>query len=157
MKKIAEYLKKPRNIYFYLVIMATIVTGLMSVTFSYYMEESANNTKIVTLSKVDNRIQGDMLVDGKITVPENQTINTDLYVMSNNNFYSSYKLYYQSDNNVSVHSLNNIEGNIGPYDVQKVTLTLTNNESIPVSIPIGIENGYIDKEIIVKEKEITKK
>lgn len=158
MSKIKSFFNKPRNVYFSLILMLTVVTGLVSITFSYYVDESPNKTKLVSLSVVDNKIQSDSLKDGKITIPANSTIDLTLYVMSNNNFDSKYNLFYNtSSDKTKVYSIDEIDEEIGAHDVQEVNLTVENYDKRNVEVSIDIASGYIGKDIEISGNKILQK
>lgn len=153
MNKLAEFLKKPRNIYFSIIAMLTVVTGLVSISFSYYIDDSTNSN-IIEVSKVDNRIQSDELIQGYITIPAQETKEIIVYIMSNNDFESKFKLYYKTDDNVEVLSESEIDDQISSHDVLEYKLIISNYDEEESEVFIGIANGYIGKTIELEGKEI---
>ena len=148
MSNIKSFFTRPRNIYFSLILMITLVTGLFSISFSYYIDES-NTNGLLKLKKVDNRIQSDDLVDGYLSLAPHETKNITLYVMSNNSFESKYALYYKTDEDVKVISGEEIDDTISSKEVKKYELLVSNFEDTEAKVYIGIENGQIDDEIEV--------
>lgn len=153
MNKLAEFLKKPRNIYFSIIAMLTVVTGLVSISFSYYIDDSTNSN-IIEVSKVDNRIQSDELIQGYITIPAQETKEITVYIMSNNDFDSKFKLYYKTDDNVEVLSESEMDDQISSHDVLEYKLIISNYDEKESEVFIGIANGYIGKTIELEGKEI---
>ena len=89
MKFFKSFIKKPRNVYFSIVAMLTIVAGLASISFSYYIDESSTEG-ILKYNAIDNRLQSPDLVDGNVALAPHETKEIELYVMSNNSFMSQY-------------------------------------------------------------------
>lgn len=152
MDRISVFFKRPRNVYYSIILMLTLVVGLMTVSFSYYIDDSTNNTKLVSLAKVNNVIQSDALNDNIIVLTPNQEAKFTLYVMSNNDFDSLYKLFYKCKNKlVSVKLDKPIENKITTYDVHKYEVTVTNNATTIQKVEFGIANGYLDKPLLMDE------
>lgn len=157
MEKVKAFFTKPKNIYLSVLLMFTVVMGLASVSFSYYVDESTNDTKLVELKVIDNRISSDNLVDGKVTLGANEAKDIELYVISNNDFDTLYKLYYLVDNEyVDVVLNSDINDVIGAKDVHKVLLSVENYSDKEVEVIIGIDSGYVGSEIKLSGVEITK-
>lgn len=153
MSKLRNFFSKPRNLYYCGVALLTIVTGLISISFSYYIDETGNS-KYLSLSVVDNQIQSDYLTNNTITVGKNETISFHLYVISNNNFESIYKLYYKAnkvDLNVTV---DKVYSSIDAHDVQILTITVANYTSAEQRVEFGIVSGYTNTELTVEGTEI---
>lgn len=148
MSKIVSFFKRPRNIYFSMIMMLTLVTGLVSISFSYYIDESSTNG-LLKLTKVDNRLQSDELVDGYISLAPHETKEIKVYVMSNNDFESKYALYYKTDSNAKVISSVNLDESIGSKEVQEYELFVANFDDKDATVFLGIENGKIDADIEV--------
>lgn len=152
MDKVSLFLKKPRNVYYSIIVMLTLVVGLMTVSFSYYIDDSTNDTKLVSLAKVNNIIQSDALNDNIVVVLPDQEVTFTMYVMSNNNFDSLYKLFYKCKNKlVSVKVDKEVENRISSYDVHKYDITVKNNATTIQEVEFGIANGYLDKAIIMDD------
>lgn len=153
MKKILDFLKKPRNVYFSIVVMLTVVTGLVSISFSYYVDESTNRG-IIKYSTIDNRIQSDDLQDGYITLSGHETKMIKVYVMSNNNYQSKFKLYYKTDGNAQVSSEIVLDETINSKEVYSYELYVSNFEDKENKVYIGISSAYMDEDIKIDGKEI---
>lgn len=153
MSKLREFFSKPRNLYYCGVALLTIVTGLVSISFSYYIGESGNS-KYLSLSVVDNQIQSDSLINNTLTVGANESITFHLYVISNNNFESIYKLFYKAnkvDLNVTV---DKVYSSIDAHDVQILNIKVDNYTSASQKIEFGIVSGYKGTELKVEGTEI---
>lgn len=153
MKKILDFLKNPRNVYFSIVVMLTVVTGLVSISFSYYVDESTNRG-IIKYSTIDNRIQSDDLQDGYITLSGHETKMIKVYVMSNNNYQSKFKLYYKTDGNAQVSSEIVLDETINSKEVYSYELYVSNFEDKENKVYIGISSAYMDEDIKIDGKEI---
>lgn len=153
MKKILDFLKKPRNVYFSIVVMLTVVTGLVSISFSYYVDESTNRG-IIKYSTIDNRIQSDDLQNGYITLSGHETKMIKVYVMSNNNYQSKFKLYYKTDGNAQVSSEIALDETINSKEVYSYELYVSNFEEKENKVYIGISSAYMDEDIKIDGKEI---
>ncbi|MCH5167075.1 MAG: hypothetical protein J1F35_04195 [Erysipelotrichales bacterium] len=148
MSKIQTFVKKPRNIYFSIILMLTLVTGLFSISFSYYIDESSTNG-LLTVKGVDNRLQSDDLTDGIVALAPHETKTITVNIMSNNSYDSKYALYYKSDNDVKVLSTLEMDEIIKSKEVQQYELIVSNFEENPASVFIGIVNGQVDAEVSV--------
>lgn len=156
MKKTLDYMKKPRNIYFSIILMLTLVTGLVSISFSYYVNESNDNKNVLKLSKVDNRVQSDYLQDGIISIKGNEILSFKVYVISNNNFESIYKLFYKTKNkDIKVYK-DESKDTIGANDVHEINITIENISTKDEDVQIGIVSGYVGSELVLENPEIIK-
>lgn len=144
--KIVKMLNKPKNIYFCLVAMLTLVLSLANISFSYV--EKTNPEGKLILSEVDNRIDCLEYRNCEISLLPNQTIVTPVYVMSNNNFEADFILY--TNDLISVKSLDEIVRTIKPRSVLKYNLEITNEEEIEKVIKLNIKSGYKDSNIEVE-------
>ena len=152
MEHIRYFFKKPKNVYFSIIFMLTLVVGLMTVSFSYYIDDSTNNTTLVSLAKVNNIIQSDALKDNKLVLLPGNTATFTLYVMSNNDFDSSYKLFYKCKNTlVNVSTTSEIRHEIPIKAVHKYDIKVVNNATTIQEIEFGIVNGYQNKDLIMPE------
>lgn len=157
MDKVKSFFTKPKNLYLSVLLMFTVVMGLASISFSYYVDESTNNTKLVELSVIDNRISSDDLVDGKVTVGPQETKVIQVYVMSNNDFDTEYELYYLADSDyLDVVSNYETARRIGSKDVHMIELIIENYEEKSIEVTIGIDSSYVGSEIALSGKKIVK-
>lgn len=153
MSKLRNFFNKPRNLYYCGVALLTIVTGLVSISFSYYIDESGNS-KYLSLSVVDNQIQSDYLTNNTITVEGNESITFNLYVMSNNNFESIYKLFYKANDGDIKVTVDRVYSSIDAHAVHLLSVTIDNYTNVEQKIELGIVSGYKDTELKVEGKEI---
>lgn len=153
MKFISSFIKKPRNVYFSIILMLTLVAGLASVSFSYYIDESSTDG-VLKYEKIDNRIQSEALIDGLVSLAPHETKEIILYVMSNNNFASNFKLYYETADNAKVLSSSLIKDSIEAKEVQEYTLSLANFGNEPASLVINIASSNIDSEVTFPGTEV---
>ena len=152
MERIRNFFRKPKNVYFSIIFMLTLVVGLMTVSFSYYVDDSTNNTTLVSLAKVNNVIQSDALKDNKLELIPGQEATFTLYVMSNNEFDSAYKLFYKCKNTlVSVTTTSAVRSSIEPYAAHAYNIIVKNNATTIQEIEFGITNGYPNKDLIMPE------
>ena len=148
MSKIKAFINKPRNIYFSIILMLTLVTGLFSISFSYYIDES-NTNGLLTVKGVDNILQSDDLTDGIVGLAPHESKTIKVNIMSNNSYESKYALYYKSNNDVKVFSTLAMDEIIKSKEVQEYELIVSNFEDNPSSVYIGIVNGLVDAEVSV--------
>lgn len=151
MGKIKSVVTKPRNIYFSIVLMLTLVTGLASISFSYYIDES-NTEGLFKLKEIDNRIQSDDLIDGKVSLAPHETKTITVNVMSNNNTKTKFALYYKTEDDVKVFSEEKIASTIDKKELQEYVLLVSNFSSSPASVYIDIESGQLSDELVVDGK-----
>ena len=146
MDKVKSFIAKPRNIYFSLMLLVTLVAGLFSISFSYYIDESSTEG-LLKVKNIDNRIQSDDLVDGVVSLAPHETKTINLYVMSNNNRETKYKIYYKTDKNAKVLSDVELDETINANEVHQYTLMVSNLEDDPADVFIDIANAELDGEI----------
>lgn len=154
MMKLFKFFKRPRNLYFSIIVMLTVVAGLASISFSYYVGESTNETKLA-LSIVDNEIQSDALTDYKLTILPNETLTFNMFLISNNNFESIYKLFYKASDKVEV-KVDRIYPSLEAHSVNIVKITVKNYSNNEETVEIGIKSGYLNTNIEIEGKEITR-
>lgn len=147
MKYVKAFIQKPRNMYFSIILMLTLVMGLVSVSFSYYVDESSRPGVLKNVN-VDNRLQITGYAGNKISFEPHETKELEVYIMSNNDFSSVYKIYYNKGVNVYVYADTKISGVITAKEVQKYKFMITNNEEVPVEFELGLAsatlNGSVD-------------
>lgn len=153
MKKILDFLKRPRNVYFSIIVMLTVVTGLVSISFSYYVDESTNSG-IIRVSEIDNRLQSDDLIDGYLNLAAHETKTIKVYVMSNNNFESKFKLYYKTDGNIQVSSETILDETIDSREVYSYELYASNFGDEENKVYIGISNAYLNEEVPIDGEKV---
>ncbi len=153
MRKVFSFFKRPRNMYFSIVVMFSLVMGLVSVSFSYYVPDTSVSG-VAKLKRVDNRIQANELNDGYIVVGPHETKNVSLYVMSNNDFKSQYKIFYKTDGNVKVLSEMEAGGVIDAHGVLVHELMVANFEDVSTDVYIGIDSSYLDTEIFLSGEKV---
>lgn len=153
MNKIISFLKKPRNVYFSIIVMLTCVTGLFSISFSYYVPKTSNSG-VIKYQTIDNRIQSSDLIDGYITLNSKETRFIKVYVMSNNDFKSKFKLYYNSLDDVKVYSEVELDSEIDKNEVYAYDLSVSNFSDKEAKVYIGISSALIDNDINIDGKEI---
>lgn len=153
MKFIKSFVKKPRNVYFSIIAMLTVVSCLVSISFSYYIDESSTEG-VLQFSNIDNRMQSPDLVDGNVSLAPHETKEIELYVMSNNTYDTKYKLIYNTDKNVKVYTDGVIDDVIGPKEVKNFTLILSNFEDESVSFELKIYSSDINHDVVFNGTEI---
>lgn len=146
MDKFIRFIRRPRNLYFCIIAMLTVVVGLLGVSFSYYVDDSNPETEL-QLPAVDTRIQSDGIIGGEVAVDAFETVDIDVYVMSNNDFETKFQLYYKASGNGSVLSEEPIRETIGDHDVYKYTLSFANFSEEPVIFKLDVASGYVDSEL----------
>lgn len=153
MKFIKSFVKKPRNVYFSIIAMMTVVSCLASISFSYYIDESSTEG-MLKFDTIDNRIQSPDLVDGNLALAPHETKEINLYVMSNNDMESKYKLIYNTDKNVKIYTNTSIDETIDAKEVKNYTLTVSNFEDEPVTFELKILSSSMSADIPFNGNEI---
>ncbi len=153
MDKLKEFISKPKHLYFGVILMFVLVVGLASVSFSY-VEESSNNTKQTEVIEIDTRMSSEVLKDGKITLAGNEARTFKIDVMSNNSFDSYYSLYYKCDSEDVVVTADELRNEIGSYDVHQIEVTVSNFNSYPVEVTLGLNTGYSEDGITTIGKKV---
>lgn len=155
-----NFFKRKRNIYFSIIIMLTVVMGLFSISFSYYVDESSK-TGLFKINEIDNRLQSDSLTNGTITVNAQETVEFSIYVISNNNFETKYELYYQTNNesNLEVYTVNNIKETIPSHSVYEYKIVIENYNETSVDVTLGIASSDMQGEVkspgvVIEKREI---
>lgn len=153
-----NFLKRKRNMYFSIIVMLTLVMGLVSISFSYYVDESSR-TGLVRFNDVDNRIQSDALNNGVIIVGAQESVNFKVYVISNNNFDSKYELFYQTKDitDLDVYMTDSLKPSIPSHSVYEHTIVIENYKNESVDVTIGVASSYLDKEINLPGEKIKQK
>lgn len=137
MKFIKEFIKKPRNIYFGIILMLTLVTGLVSVSFSYFIDESSTEG-VLKFAEIDNRIQSPDLVDKNVSLAPHETKEIDIYVMSNNNFDTDFSLIYKTNDDVKVYSDRKLSTTLTAKEVQNYHLVISNYGDSAANLELDI-------------------
>lgn len=153
MKFIKSFVKKPRNVYFSIIAMMTVVSCLASISFSYYIDESSTEG-MLKFDTIDNRIQSPDLVDGNLALAPHETKEINLYVMSNNDMESKYKLIYNTDKNVKIYTNTSIDETIDAKEVKNYALTVSNFEDEPVTFELKILSSSMSADIPFNGNEI---
>ena len=155
-----SFLKRKRNIYFSIIFMLTIVMGLFSISFSYYVDESSK-TGLFKVNEIDNRLQSDALTNGSITVGSQETVEFHVYVISNNNFESKYELYYQTKNedNLEVYTVNEVKNTIPSHSVHEYKIVIENYNETSVDVTFGVASSYMQSDVespgvVIEKREI---
>ncbi len=150
-----NFFKRKRNIYFSIIVMLTIVTGLISISFSYYVDETSK-TGLVKFNDIDNRVQSEALKNGVITVGPQETVSFNVYVISNNNFESKYELFYQTKDprDLKVYMKDNIKPSIPSHSVYEHNIVIENYKPESVDITIGVASSYLNKKINLPGEKI---
>lgn len=153
MRKIVDFFKRPRNVYFSFILLLTLVTGLASISFSNYIDES-NMEGLLEVNNIDNRLQSDDLVDNTIALAAHETKTIKVYIMSNNDFESKFSLYYLTDSNAKVYSETDMKTTIEPKEVIETELTISNFEDATVTVKLGISSALVEDELTIEGKEL---
>lgn len=155
-----NFFKRKRNIYFCLIFMLTVVMGLFSISFSYYVDESSR-TGLLKINEIDNRLQSDSLTNGTITVKPQETVEFHVYVISNNNFESKYELYYQTKNetNLEVYTVDEIKETIPSHSVYEYKIVIENYNEESVDVTFGVASSDMQSDvkspgIVIEKREI---
>ncbi len=151
MKKI---FKNTRSFYFTLIIMLVVVTSLISISFSYYVDDSSNTKQYAKVEGINNIISSDQLNDNYLTLAGNTEETITVNVISNNDFTSSFKLSYETTSDVSVTAIDSIDDTIDAHDVLSYKIKVKNNSNNTAIIKFDIVSGYVDTTFNITGTEI---
>lgn len=148
MKKIIQFTKSARNIYFSFIALLTIVTALMSITFSFYIDESANITKIVSLSDTNVTLESNELTEGKITLSPYETRILVITIKNQEPSLVDYILHYKQDNqSVTVQAIEGLTKSLNANETKTIQLILTNLQDTEANVQIDVASNYVNNPI----------
>lgn len=147
MSKFIEFIKKPKNIYFSIVAMLTLVTGLASISFSYVDE--TNTAGVLKLSEVDNRIDCGNIDNCIVFLNPHETIDVPVYVISNNDYDSAFVLYSKSDKDALFMSSYRIDEQILSKSMIKYNLKASNFSDEEATLELKIKSAKNINDITV--------
>ena len=155
-----NFFKRKRNIYFSILFMLTVVMGLFSISFSYYVDESSK-MGLLKINEIDNRLQSDALTNGTITVNPQETVEFSIYVISNNNYETKDEIEYQTNNesNLEVYTVNDIKETIPSHSVYEYKIVIENYNETNVDVTLGVASSIMQGEvkapgIVIEKREI---
>jgi hypothetical protein len=131
--------------------------GLFSISFSYYVDESSRSG-YVKVNDIDNEIQSSALTNGEITVGANETVDFNLFVISNNNFDSKFELYYQTAalDNVNIYTVDDIDEIIPSHSVYKYKIVIENYNNESINVSLGVASATLNDDINLPGNRIEK-
>ena len=147
MKKMLDFLSRPRNMIFSLLVMFALVVGLLKVSFSYYIEDSTNGAQL-KLDTIDNRLSSNDLKDGILYLNPYESKAITMSVTSYNEFESAYKLFYECENDITIEKFTDYDGILGAGETDKITVLVANPNNYKVEAKIFVESGYIGNSIV---------
>ena len=154
MGKVLNFLSKPRNMIFTILVMFSLVVGLLKVSFSYYVEDSTNGVQL-KLNNIDNRLSSnDLSKDGVLTLRAFESKAITMSVTSYNEYESAYTLFYDCKDNITVERFTDYDGVLGAGETDRVTILVANPNDYSVDAKIFVVNGYIGNSIVSDYKAI---
>ncbi len=147
MKKMLDFLSRPRNMIFSLLVMFALVVGLLKVSFSYYIEDSTNGAQL-KLDTIDNRLSSNDLKDGILYLNPYESKAITMSVTSYNEYESTYKLFYDCKDEVTIEKFTDYDGVLGAGETDKITILVANPNSYSVEAKIFVQNGYVGNSIV---------
>lgn len=148
-----NFFRNKRNLYIFGMVMLTIVIGLSTVTFSYYVPESDLETTI-EVSNTSLLLHSDDFVDGRVVVEPNQTKEITVTVISNSDLANSFKIGFESNkDNVSVYSKTPMVTAINPRSAMPFTVVIENYETTAAILDFNIYSNinYDDINVVGSE------
>lgn len=128
--------------YFSIIGMLTIVMGLISLTFSYYVPSSRNMIAQVDVMNIDNILKSDDLQDGSLSLKPYESRTITFYVISNNNYETHYRITYDDIPKVEVTPLSLSSNAIDAHDVHRVEVLVQNAGAERITINFSLVNNY---------------
>ena len=154
MNSLLNFLSKPRNMIFSLLVMFALVVGLLKVSFSYYVEDSTNGVQL-KLNQIDNRLSSnDIDKNGVLYLKPFETKAVSMSVTSYNEYESAYKIFYDCADNITVERFTDYDGVLGAGETDKVTVLVANPNDHAVEAKIFVQSGYIGNSIVSDYKAI---
>ena len=147
MSRIFDFLAKPRNMIFSILVMFALVVGLLKVSFSYYVEDSTNGAQL-KLNTIDNRLTSNDLKDGVLYLKAYETKAITMSVTSYNEYESAYKLFYDCKDNITVEKFTDYDGVLGAGETDKITVLVDNPNDYSIEAKVFVQNGYIGNSIV---------
>lgn len=147
MNRVLNFLRKPGNMVFSLLVMFALVVGLLKVSFSYYIEDSTNGAQI-KLDTIDNRLSSNDLKKGVLHLSPYESKAITLSVTSYNEYESAYQLFYDCDSPITIERFTDYDGILGAGETDKITVLVANPNDYSIDAKIFVQNGYIGNSIV---------
>ena len=145
--RMIDFLSRPRNMIFSLLVLFALVVGLLKVSFSYYIGDSTNGAQL-KLDTIDNRLSSNDLKDGILYLKPYESKAITMSVTSYNEYESAYKLFYDCKYDLTVEKFTDYDGVLGAGETDKITVLVANPNSYSVEAKIFVQNGYIGNSIL---------
>lgn len=147
MRKVLDFLAKPRNMIFSLLVMFALVIGLLKVSFSYYIEDSTNGAEL-KLDTINNVLSSDDLKNGVLYLNPYESKAITMSVTSYNEYESTYKLFYDCKHEVTIEKFTDYDGILGAGETDKITVLVANPNEYSIEAKIFVQNGYVGNSIV---------
>lgn len=147
MNKVLDFLAKPRNMIFSLLVMFALVVGLLKVSFSYYIEDSTNGAEL-KLDTINNVLTSNDLKNGILYLNPYESKAITMSVTSYNEYESAYKLFYDCKHEITVEKFTDYDGILGAGETDKITVLVANPNEYSIEAKVFVQNGYIGNSIV---------
>lgn len=148
MKKLKEFLIKPRGIYFSIVAVLTLTMFLMTISFSYYVPTSTTKTEM-TVGEIVNTLSIDDNETNSIVLGSLEEKTITFRIKSYNLIDTMYYIYYDKNINISYEIIDGSDNTIKESDEETITVKFTNNSEEEVTVGFNIASGFVGKTLEV--------
>lgn len=147
MKRLIEFLTKPRGIYFSIVAALTLTMFLMTISFSYYVPTSTYRQEMQV--KIDNVLSIDDYDTNTITFNPHEEKEITFRIKSNSTVDSLYYIYYDNNANVSFEIISSSDSTLEVGEEETVVVKFTNLSEEETIVDFYSAYGFIGKDIEV--------
>lgn len=148
MKKLKEFLIKPRGIYFSIVAVLTLTMFLMTISFSYYVPTSTTKTEM-TVGEIVNTLSIDDNETNSIVLGSLEERTITFRIKSYNLIDTMYYIYYDKNINISYEIIDGSDNTIKESGEETITVKFTNNSEEEVTVGFNIASGFVGKALEV--------
>jgi hypothetical protein len=147
MKRLIEFLTKPRGIYFSIVAVLTLTMFLMTISFSYYVPTSTYRQEMQV--KIDNVLSIDDYDTNTITFNPHEEKEITFRIKSNSTVDSLYYIYYDNNANISFEIISSSDSTLEVGEEETVVVKFTNLSEEETTVDFYSAYGFIGKDIEV--------
>jgi len=148
-------MNKKRHTFFIIVLLLTFVFGFSFISFSYYTGVT-NEVENINIKEVKNELIINGSDSNTISLQPNEIQNVTLMVNSLNPIKTSYKIFYECEDNIDVLVTNSLPDRIDAKEKQIIDIKLINNTDKETKVNFNIYSNYLGREIKGHGEEIKK-
>lgn len=148
-------MNKKRNMFFIIILLLTFIFGFSYISFSYYSGVSVDS-ELVKTNQINNEL---LVVDGDnntVILKPYEIKNLSLVIKSRNPITTSYKLFYNSTNEIDYEVISALPNKIEKGEKQIVNITIDNKSNSETIVDFNIYSNYLGREIVGHGEEIKK-